>query len=61
MRPFLYRCRTTGAQVHAWVAAESRDDERTFETVKCAACQRIHIVNLKKGRVLGDDAPKGSS
>ena len=29
------------------------DDENTYKSVSCLACTRMHLVNLKTGKVLG--------
>lgn len=53
---FLYRCPNTGLQIQGWVAADptERDDE-TYEAVTCPVCARIHLVNPKTSKLLGED------
>lgn len=56
MPSFLYRCPQTGKHVQGWIA----DDPATFgdnsyEAMTCVACARIHLVNPKTGKVLGED------
>ena len=56
MRPFLFRCPTTGLQVQGWVADDVADEDDAFVTVACTACLQAHFVNAITGRVLGDEA-----
>ncbi len=55
MRAFLYRCPNTGKNVQGFVAEELDPDSEAFEAVECMACTRLHLINLKTGRVLGSD------
>jgi hypothetical protein len=51
MIPFTYRCPRTGQQMHGWAADDLHEGE-TYEPVTCTACGRVHLVNLKSGKVL---------
>jgi hypothetical protein len=31
------------------------DDGDTYESFQCMACSRVHLLNLKTGRVLGEE------
>jgi hypothetical protein len=55
-KTFLYRCPGTGQTVQGWSAEEADDqeDEDAYQTVECLACTRVHLINLKTGRVLGE-------
>jgi hypothetical protein len=33
----------------------SSDDDDTYQSFPCIACTRVHLVNLKTGKVLGED------
>jgi len=56
MAAFLYQCPTTGLRVQGWVADDPADTDREiYEAITCAACGRVHAVNPKNGKVLGDD------
>jgi hypothetical protein len=55
MPPFLYRCPNTGYRVQGFVADDTSDDDERFEAVACIACDRLHYVNPRTGKVLGDD------
>jgi hypothetical protein len=40
--------------VQGWFADDvSEADEDTYQCVTCLACQGVHLVNLKTGRVMG--------
>jgi hypothetical protein len=51
-RTFLYRCPNTGQNVQGW----SADEDDTYQSFQCIACTRVHLVNLKTGKVLGEEA-----
>ena len=51
---FLYRCPNTGQTVQGWSADEiTADDDDVYQSVECLACTRLHLINLKTGKVLG--------
>jgi len=54
MAPFLFRCPKTGFNVQAWIADDpgERNDD-SYETIRCTACTRFHLVNPRSGKVLG--------
>lgn len=54
MIAIVYRCPITGLTVDHWVAdvAPATKGE-IYETMTCRACNRVHIVNLSTGKVLG--------
>jgi hypothetical protein len=57
MRPNYFRCPTTGFQVE-WAPDENEepDDEgrQMFQSIVCPACTRLHFINLKSGKLLGE-------
>jgi hypothetical protein len=57
MAAFVYRCPTSGLKVQGWLADEpsSEYDRASYEAVICTACTRVHFVNRKTGRSIGDD------
>jgi hypothetical protein len=56
MPPFLFHCPNTGYPVQGWVAEDvSETDNYTYESVTCLACQQMHLVNPKTGKVVGSD------
>jgi len=55
MTPLLYRCPNAGKMVQGWVADDpAENDDNAYEAVTCLACSRVHLVNPRSGRVLGD-------
>ena len=40
--------------VQGWSADEVTDDDDTYQSFPCIACTRVHMVNLKTGKVLGE-------
>jgi hypothetical protein len=55
MRAFIYRCSNTGYRVQGLAAEEASQDSKTYEAVKCVACEQTHLVNPATGKVQGDD------
>jgi hypothetical protein len=56
MAAFIYRCPTTGLKVQGWFPEEVPTKESyTYETVKCPACNGVHLVDPSTGKALGDD------
>jgi hypothetical protein len=55
-RTFLYRCPDTGRTVQGWSAEEvsDQDHDNAYQSVECLACTRVHLINLKTGKVLGE-------
>ena len=54
MAGFSFLCPYACVHVHAWTKAEDSENSR-YETVTCAACQRVHLVNAKSGHVIGQE------
>jgi len=56
MATFLYCCPTSGLRVQGWIADDPMEDRvERFEAVTRLACTRVHIVNPKTGKLLGED------
>jgi hypothetical protein len=57
VQPFLYRCPNTGYRVQGFVAEDVSESAapEDYEAVTCLACQAVHLVNPKTGRVLGSE------
>jgi hypothetical protein len=55
MAGITFHCPNTGFYVHAWTEGEDSETNHIYKTVTCTACQRVHLVNPKSGRVVGDD------
>jgi len=55
MTHVLFRCPTTGLKVQHWVDDNvSPSEAKTYETVNCPACAKLHFVNKVTGRTLGE-------
>ena len=54
MGNFLFTCPSTNLNVQHW---RDEDDEGAsdseYEAVTCKACTRVHLINRKTGKVLG--------
>jgi hypothetical protein len=57
MAAFIYKCPITGLNVQGWVADDrsSETGNETYESVICTACARMHLVNPKTGKTIGQD------
>jgi len=56
-RPVVFKCPETGLNVQHWLDDEGPDDHvgKTFVSVACSACNRLHFVNRADGKLLGED------
>ena len=55
MESLVFRCTQTSTNVQVWLADSiqpERDD--SYEAVTCPACGRVHLINRKTGRMLGN-------
>lgn len=51
----IFRCPRTGMNVQHWLEdAGASDPVCTYETVVCKACTRLHFINRKTRKLLGD-------
>jgi hypothetical protein len=52
----VFRCPRTGLNVQHWLVEETGPDapQCSYETVVCKACMRLHFINRRTGKVLGD-------
>jgi hypothetical protein len=54
MRTLIFRCPSTGQNVQGWFADDCSDaGSEAYETVSCAACKSVHLVNPATGKTLG--------
>ena len=51
---YLYRCPSTGQTVQGWSADELADDD-VYDLVTCVACTKVHLINPKTRKVLGEE------
>jgi hypothetical protein len=56
MPTFIYRCPITGFRVQGHAPESAHEDKgEHFELVTCTACKRVHLVNPKTGKLIGDN------
>ena len=62
MTSFTYRCPNTGAMVQGFLVVEEvpahcnfEPEDGPYESMYCEVCQQAHFVNIKTGKVLGED------
>jgi hypothetical protein len=56
MFAFVYRCPSTGLNVQGWFTDEPAANETdSYETVKCLACNQLHLINRATGKTIGQD------
>lgn len=62
MTTFLFRCPDTGMIVQGRTAGDEQADNgrALYMGVQCLACQKLHLVNPKTGRLLSEDIDKSS-
>jgi hypothetical protein len=53
----MYRCPVVGMPTHAWLDQIDPAASDHFVTITCVACQRIHLINPKTGKLAGDPEP----
>jgi hypothetical protein len=54
MGNFLFTCPSTNLNVQHWRDDDDEDvSDNEYEAVTCKACARLHLINLKTGKVLG--------
>jgi hypothetical protein len=56
MATVLFRCPNLGIHVQGWFTDDGSDNGgEIYESVTCAACAQLHLVNPTTGKVLGGD------
>jgi hypothetical protein len=54
MGNFLFTCPSTKLNVQHWRDEDNEDaPDNEYEAVMCKACARVHLINRKIGKVLG--------
>lgn len=55
-RPIIYKCPQTGMNVQHWLSATGDDEPKgTHRPVVCAACNKLHFINILTGKLLGQE------
>ncbi len=52
---FYIAVQTPAEPCRGWPADEVTDDDDTYQSFECVACTRMHLVNLKTGKVLSEE------
>jgi hypothetical protein len=55
MANFVFRCPVTGFNVQHLLDDDPDVSENEYEAIACPACTRIHLVNRRSGKLLGQD------
>jgi hypothetical protein len=58
MPPFLFTCPATSMNVQHWSDKDADVRENEYEGIICPACTRLHFLNRKTGKLLGQDGDK---
>jgi len=55
MANFIFRCPDTSFNVQCQVDDDSGEESGdVYEAVRCLACDRLHLINRRTGRLLGE-------
>jgi hypothetical protein len=55
MTHVIFTCPTTGMDVQQWLEDGEDVTENEFELIACPACTKLHFLNRKTGKVLGQN------
>jgi hypothetical protein len=56
MGNFVFTCPSTNLNVQHWRDEDDEDvSDNEYEAVTCKACARLHLINRKTGKVLGQE------
>jgi hypothetical protein len=61
MAPFIFRCPATGLNVQYRLDDDPDISDNEYEGVMCPSCTKMHLLNRKTGKVLGQDDEYGPS
>lgn len=50
----IFKCPRTGLNVQHWLEEQPEEDDGSYETVACKACNRLHFINRSSGKLLGE-------
>ena len=59
MAHLVFVCPTTSMNVQHWSDEDDDVREHEYEGIICPACTRLHFLNRKTGRLLGQVRPPG--
>jgi hypothetical protein len=56
MAPFIFTCPNTNMSVqHSFDDDDENAGDTEYEAITCPACTRLHLINLKTGKLLAPD------
>jgi hypothetical protein len=55
MAATVFRCPTTSMNVQHWSDDDNDARENEYEGIVCPACTKLHLLNRKTGKLLGQD------
>jgi hypothetical protein len=55
MAHFLFTCPATSIKVQQWLDDDQAAPENEYEVIACPARARLHFLNQKTGKLLGQD------
>jgi len=53
MAATLFTCPVTKTKVQHWLNRDDDASDNEYEAITCKACSRIHLINRKTGKLLG--------
>ena len=56
MGAFLFTCPTTKLKVQHWLDDDDDALENEFKGIICSACMKLHFINRRTGKLLGDES-----
>ena len=54
-RPILFVCPDTKLNIQHWLGNGNDMPEDEYEGVECPACAKVHFINRKTGKLIGED------
>ena len=59
MPAFVCTCPLTKLDIQYWLDDSKKDDvsDTEHEAVTCTACAKVHLINRKTGKLLGQERP----
>jgi uncharacterized protein YbaR (Trm112 family) len=55
MPSLLFTCPITRMKVQDWLDSDEDTSANEYEAITCQACARIHFINRKTGKLLGQE------
>jgi hypothetical protein len=55
MASVIFRCPATSMNVQHWLDDDQDVPENEYEVITCLACTKLHLINRKTGKILGQE------